>query len=58
MFYIMTLAKSLPLIWGLYVGAPATCPDQIDGLDDEEPDCEVVAYSAPARIVVLARKVE
>ena len=49
----MTTAKALTLVWKLAVGEPALCPNQVEGVDDEELNCEVLAVVPNAGIVIL-----
>jgi hypothetical protein len=49
--YFITKAKALTLAYALLVGEPALCPNQIEGLDDEELNCEIVGMAA--NVVIL-----
>ena len=54
MLYLMTVVKAATLAWTLTAGSPALCPDQVEGLDDEELNCEVLAVT---KDVVILKEV-
>lgn len=55
MLYLVTLAKALTLAGMLHLqpGDTTLCPNQIEGLDDEEDNCRVISVSEQAGIVIL-----
>lgn len=62
MTYIMTIAKALALSVTLANGTPTLavgdellCPDQTEGVDDEELECRVVGLVPAAGVAILRR---
>lgn len=57
MIYLVSFVKAALLAASLHVGDPALCPYQLgDSHADEELNCEVLAVSTQAKVVVLVER--